>query len=182
MIQDLRIKKTFVFVVSLILLFTIHYSLFTRPVYAHCPLCVAGAAAGITLTRWVGVDDSITGVWIGALLGATAFWLSNSLGRKNRIFFNRHIGLFVYILIFASTLWSFYKFNLIIRMDNIFGYDKLTFGMILGSVIFYLVDVLNIFIKKKNGKRLFPYQSMVFSLGSMIITSIAVYVLINYYI
>ena len=67
-------------------------------------------------------------------------------------------------------------------MDSIFGFDKLTFGMILGSVVFYLVDVLNIFIKKKNGKRLFPYQSMVFSLGSMIITSIAVYVLINYYI
>jgi len=151
-------------------------------VSAHCPLCVAGAAAGITLTRWVGVDDSITGIWIGALLGATAFWLSNSLGRKNRIFFNRYIGLFVYILIFASTLWSFYKFNLIIRMDSIFGFDKLTFGMILGSVVFYLVDVLNIFIKKKNGKRLFPYQSMVFSLGSMVISSIAVYILINYYI
>ena len=48
-------------------------------------------------------------------------------------------SMFVYILIFASTLWSFYKFNLIIRMDNIFGFDKLTFGMILGSVIFIIL-------------------------------------------
>src|SRR3990167_10621507 len=106
MIQDLRIKKTFVFVVSLISLFTIHYSLFTRPVFAHCPLCVAGAAAGITLTRWVGVDDSITGIWIGALLGSLAFWLSRSLGRKNKIFFNRYVGILIYLLIFVTTLWS----------------------------------------------------------------------------
>src|SRR3990167_8422483 len=61
---------------------------------AHCPLCAAGAAVGITLTRWIGIDDSITGVWIAALLGATAFWFSNSLGRKYKIFFNRFIGLF----------------------------------------------------------------------------------------
>ncbi len=151
-------------------------------VYAHCPLCVAGAAVGITLTRWVGVDDSITGIWIGGFLGAIAFWLSNSFGRENIIFFNRFIGALIYLLVFATTLWSFYKFNLIIRMDSIFGFDKLTFGMILGSVIFYLVDILNNFIKRKNGKRLFPYQSMVFSLGSMVVVSIAVYILINYYI
>ncbi len=169
--------------ISLILLFVISFKLITPTlVFAHCPLCVAGAAAGITLTRWVGVDDSITGIWIGGLLGAIAFWLSNSLGQRNKIFFNRIVGLLVYVLIFASTLWSFYAFQLIIRMDNIFGFDKLTFGMILGSIVFYLVDILNIFIKRKNGKRLFPYQSMVFSLGSMLISSIAVYILINYYI
>lgn len=165
----------------LLSLFVVKLS-FPSLVSAHCPLCVAGAAAGITLTRWVGVDDSITGIWIGGLLGAIAFWLSNSLGQRYRIFFNRFIGLLVYILIFTSTLWSFYAFKLIIRMDSLYGLDKLTFGMILGTIVFYLVDILNTFIKRKNGKRLFPYQSMVFSLGSMLITSIAVYILINYYI
>ena len=170
-------------IISFILLSFLVVRLLTPSLaFAHCPLCVAGAAAGITLTRWVGVDDSITGIWIGGLLGAIAFWLCNSLGQRNKIFFNRFVGLLVYILIFVSTLWSFYVFKLIIRMDSIFGFDKLTFGMILGSVVFYSFDILNIFIKKKNGKRLFPYQSMVFSLGSMIIASIVVYVLINYYI
>ena len=90
--------------------------------------------------------------------------------------------IFVYILVFILTLWSFYKFNLIIRMDKILGYDKLTFGMFLGNVLFYLVDVLNSVIKMKNGKSLFPYQSIVFSLGSMIIMSMFVYILINYYV
>src|SRR3989344_8798334 len=106
-------KKLKSIILSLILLLTL-----VRPTYAHCPLCVAGAAAGITLTRWVGVDDSITGIWIGAFLGASAFWLLRLLGQRNKIFFNRFVGAGIYILIFITTLWSFYKFKLVIRMED----------------------------------------------------------------
>ncbi len=60
-------------------LFTLHYALFTPLALAHCPLCVAGAAAGVTLTRWVGVDDSITGVWLAAFLGAIDYGLNKLL-------------------------------------------------------------------------------------------------------
>jgi hypothetical protein len=182
MVNELRINNKTYLITYAFLLLTTYFLLLPRVVFAHCPLCVAGAAAGITLTRWVGVDDSITGIWIGAFLGATAFWLLRSLGQRNKIFFNRFVGAVVYILIFVTTLWSFYKFQLIIRMDKLFGFDKLTFGMVLGSVVFYFVDIVNDFLKKKNGKSLFPYQSMVFSLGSIILVSIATYILINYYI
>ncbi len=167
----------FFFVTILILLFVT-----AGVASAHCPLCVAGAAAGITLTRWIGVDDSITGIWIGAFLGASSFWLLRILGQKNKIFFNRFIGFIVYVFIFVVTLWSFYKFNLVGKMGDVFGFDKLTFGMVVGALVFYLVDILNGFIKKKNGKSLFPYQSMVFSLSSIVFTSLGMYVLINYYI
>jgi len=182
MVDELRINNKTYLKTYAFLLLTTYFLLLPRVVFAHCPLCVAGAAAGITLTRWVGVDDSITGIWIGAFLGATAFWLLSLLGQRNKIFFNRFVGLGIYILVFVTTLWSFYKFKLIIRMDNIFGLDKLTFGMILGSAVFYLVDIVNVFLKRKNGKSLFPYQSMVFSLGSILLASIATYILINYYI
>ena len=171
-------------IIIIIFITVINITLFGFPkeIQAHCPLCVAGAAAGITLTRWVGVDDSITGIWIGAFLGAATFWLLRSLGQRNKLFFKRFVGVGIYILVFITTLWSFYKFKLIIRMDNIFGFDKLTFGMILGSAVFYLVDLVNVFLKRKNGKSFFPYQSMVFSLGSVIVSSVAMYILINYYI
>ncbi|OGM59046.1 hypothetical protein A3A75_05240 [Candidatus Woesebacteria bacterium RIFCSPLOWO2_01_FULL_39_10] len=170
-------KKLKSIILSLILLLTL-----VRPTYAHCPLCVAGAAAGITLTRWVGVDDSITGIWIGAFLGASSFWLLRILGQKNKIFFNRFIRFIVYVFIFVITLWSFYRFNLVGKMGDVFGFDKLTFGMVVGALVFYLVDILNGYIKRKNGKSLFPYQSIVFSLSSMVLSSVAVYILINYYI
>lgn len=34
-----------------------------RGAYAHCPLCVAGAGMGVALSRYLGIDDAVTGVW-----------------------------------------------------------------------------------------------------------------------
>ena len=158
---------------------------FPMQAHAHCPLCVAGAAVGITLTRWVGVDDSITGVWIAALLGATSFWFySWLLGKKIKFVEKNKLFLkpLIYILVWGSTLWSFYKFQLIIRMTQIFGFDKLTFGMLTGGILFYLVDIGDNYLIKKAGKVYFPYQRIVFSLGGMVLLSFIIYILINFYI
>ncbi len=169
------------FKVSLLLfsLLTFHYLLFPSPTLAHCPLCVAGAAAGITLTRWIGVDDSITGVWIGALLISMSFWFATWLlsksGAVRKWKYRSLIKPLVSLLVFGSTLWSFYQFKLIIRMSQIFGLDKLAFGMIAGAILFYIIDLIKI-------KHYFPYQKIVISLGSMTILSLVIYILINYYI
>ena len=153
-----------------------------RIALAHCPLCVAGAGAGLTLSRLLGIDDSITGVWLGALLGASAFWLSRILGRKNKIFFNPAVDLIIYIAVIATTIWSFYKFNLVVKHGDVFGYDKLTFGMVIGGLVFYIQDYVNDLVVKRREKSFFPYQRIVVGLGSMVILSIGIYVLINYYI
>lgn len=161
------------------------YLLMPGVVYAHCPLCVAGAAFGITLTRWIGVDDSITGVWIAALLGASSFWLySWLLGKKIEKVekYKKILKPLIYVLVFVSTLWSFYQFRLIVRMSQLFGFDKLTFGMLTGGILFYLIDVGDNFLIKKNGKVFFPYQRIVFGLGSMVILSLLIYILINFVI
>lgn len=170
--------KLLLLIPALLLVFS--FSLWTPSVAeAHCPLCVAGVAAGVTLTRWVGVDDSITGVWIGGLLGSISLWFYSWLLLKSEKLrkwkFRLAVKPLVYILIFASTLWSFYQFKLIIRMSQIFGLDKLTFGMLAGSILFYAIDLIKI-------KHYFNYQRIVISLGSMVILSLAIYILINYYI
>lgn len=146
---------------------------------AHCPLCVAGAGAGLTLTRWVGVDDSISGVWLAAFLGAISFW-SESLIKRREL--RPKLRPFIFIGIFAATIWSFYKFNLVIRMSQILGLDKLIFGMVIGGVAFYLIDVLDDYIIKRNGKVFFPYQRIIVTLGGILVLSLGVYILINYFI
>lgn len=152
---------------------------FVRPVYAHCPLCVAGAGVGISLSRVLGIDDSITGVWLAALLGAMSFWISNSI-KKTYIPLQK---LAIYLAIFVTTTISFYRFGLINEHNGlIFNLPKLTFGIITGGVLFYFVDKVNTAIKERKGKVLFPYQTIVLSLGSMLILSIGIYVLINYFI
>lgn len=164
-------------------------TLAASPAAAHCPLCVVGAGAGLSLARAFGIDDSITGVWIAALLGALALWTNNLL-KKQYISFQREL---LYLGFFGLTLWSFYSFNdfTISKYDfalidthagQIFGLDKLTFGIIVGGVLFYLVDVANALIRQKRGKSFFPYQGVVISLAGMLILSVLVWVLINYYV
>lgn len=161
------------------LIFT--YSLIlAKPVSAHCPLCVAGAGIGLSLARILGVDDSITGVWVAALLGASSFYFSTFTLRKIKFPFKKTI---VYLLIFGSTLWSFYIFNLVdLHAGDIFGLHKFTFGVISGAVIFYLTDIIDNYLIKKHGGVFFPYQRVVASLGGMLYLSMFNYILINYLI
>lgn len=154
--------------------------MFPTPVGAHCPLCVAGAGIGLSLARVMGVDDSITGVWLAAFLGATSFYFTTFTLRKIKFPFKK---LTVYILIFASTLWSFYKFKLVdIHAGDVLGLHKLTFGMLSGAIMFYLVDIIDAYIIKKHGKVYFPYQRMIVSLGGMLYLSMFNYILINYFV
>lgn len=153
--------------------------IFAPTTLAHCPLCVAGAGVGLSLSRLLGIDDSITGVWLAALLGATSFW-SESLIKNREL--RTKLRPLIFIGIFAATIWSFYKFNLVIRMSQLFGLDKLTFGMIVGGVAFYLIDALDDYIIRRKGKVFFPYQRIIVTLGGMLVLSLGVYILINYFI
>ena len=169
--------KKIITIFSLIITFSL---VLARPVSAHCPLCVAGAGIGLSLARILGVDDSITGVWIAALLGASSFYFSTFTLRKIKFPFKKAI---VYLLIFGSTLWSFYKFNMVdLHAGDIFGIHKLTFGVISGAVMFYVVDIIDAYLIKKHGGVYFPYQRVVASLGSMLYLSMFNYILINYFI
>jgi hypothetical protein len=170
-------KKTKIFSIFLFLLTSFY--ILPREALAHCPLCTAGAGAGLFLSRWLGIDDSITGVWMAAFLAASSLWLANSLKKK----YIPGQNTLIYLAVFASTIWSFYTFKLVSEHAGlIMGIPKLIFGMLAGGILFYLVDILNLVIKKIRGKSLFPYQSIVFSLGSMLFLSLALFIFINYYI
>src|SRR3972149_8560098 len=80
--------------------------------YAMCPVCTVAVAAGIGLSRWLGVDDTITGLWIGGLIVALIWWTINWLNKKNIRFKGRKIlvviGYLVLIILplhFMKILW-----------------------------------------------------------------------------
>lgn len=170
-----KLATTFLAIFTLI---TVH-TFATREALAHCPLCVAGTGAGLVFSRWLGIDDSITGVWIAAFLGAMSLWFANTVKKKYLPLQN----LVIYIGVFGATLWSFYAFNLIDEHAGlIMGIPKLTFGIVTGGIVFYLVEAGNTLIKKKRGKVLFAYQPIVFSLVAMLVLSVAIFIFINYFI
>jgi len=180
-------KKIFSFFLALIgLIF------FPGAAYAHCPLCVGGAAIGLSVARFFGIDDAITGVWLAAFIGAISFWFDSWLAKKIKVK-PRILRPVIYIVLFGLTIWSFYALNdymiskvrfylINTHAGQIFGLDKLTFGVISGGILFYLVDALDTFIIKRNGKVYFPYQKIVVSLGSILVLSLGIYILMNYFI
>ena len=42
--------------------------------YAICPICTLAVGAGVGLSRWLGVDDTVTGLWIGGLTVSMILW------------------------------------------------------------------------------------------------------------
>ncbi|MEM1974214.1 MAG: hypothetical protein QXN68_05450 [Thermoplasmata archaeon] len=68
--------KDYLWRYKIILLIFIFLPIF---VFAHCPLCTAGAGIGAIIAKELGTKSSAIGVWIGGFSVALGWWLSNIL-------------------------------------------------------------------------------------------------------
>ena len=55
---------------------------FIKPVQAVCPVCTVAVGAGVGISRLIGIDDSITGVWIGGLIISSGLWMGDFIRKK----------------------------------------------------------------------------------------------------
>lgn len=147
-------------------------------VQAHCPLCTAAVGTGVMVTRFYGVDDTIAGVWIGALIISTALWLSRVLKEK----YGKKVplqSLSLSALAFLSTAVPFYLAGLIGNPDyTIFGMDKLLLGMLTGSVMTWLGTSISGKIRDIRN-RVFPFQTIAVTLISLVLTSTAFWLVVR---
>jgi hypothetical protein len=160
--------------------------IFLAPLTARavCPACTLVVGAGIGLTRWLGVDDTISGVWIGGLIVSMILWMINWLNKKNIRFPFRKIAswVFTYLIILLPLYWK----GVIGHPSNtitIFNYyiDKILFGVFCGSVVFLFSAWLYNFLKKRNGgKPYFPFQKIVMPVLFLAILSVVFYIISKY--
>lgn len=152
---------------------------FTLPVEAFCPVCVVAVGAGLELSHYLGIDDTITGLWVGALLIGLSAWTIEWLGKKKINF--RGKKTVVYLTYYALTIIPLYYAGLIGQYGHTFwGTDKLLLGIIFGSVVFFLGGMLNLRLKKQNGgKAYLPFQKVIIPVGLLLILSIIFYFLIK---
>lgn len=165
-------KKIFKFLIFLPALFI------AGSAKAVCPVCVVAVGAGIGLSRWLGVDDLITGVWIGGLTVSLIIWTIGWLNKKNINFdFKRTI---VAVIYYFSILASLHFTEILWHPQNRFlGIDKIIFGIIAGSFIFLFSVRLHEFLKAKNqGKSYFPYQKVIIPFSSLIVASFIFYLIL----
>ena len=146
---------------------------------AVCPLCTIAVGAGVGLSRYLGIDDTITGLWLGALILSSSLWLIDWFEKKKIKFFARNqIAIASFYLIVLLPLY----FSGIIghKYNTLFGIDKLLLGCFLGTIIFIKAVFADKYLRKlNNNKVILPYQKVVIPVVFLIIASIIVYLLLG---
>jgi len=148
-------------------------------VKAVCPVCVVAIGTCVGLSRWFGVDDVISGLWIGGLIISMIIWFLDWLNKKNIYFkFRNQI---VFLSFYLFTIWPLYLADIMGHpLNKIWGIDKILFGIIIGSLLLTSAVFTNGILKKKNnGKVYFPYQKVVIPLLFLLIISVIFHFIIG---
>ena len=146
--------------------------IFANVTKAVCPVCIVAVGAGLGFSRWFGVDDVISSLWIGALLASISWWTIIWLNKKGWDFkFQKIIIPAAYYLL---TLLPLYFIDIVGHpLNKIFGIDKIILGSFLGTTIFLATVWFHNFLKTKNsGKSFFPYQRVAVPVSILIIISL----------
>ena len=155
--------------------------IFAKKALAVCPICTVAVGAGVGLSRCLGIDDSITGLWIGGLTVSMITWTISWFGKKNINFKGKNIITAVgyYLLIVVPLYFMGIIGNPLNSLCGC-GLDKLLLGIIAGSSAFYFGASWYFFLKEKNnGHAYFPFQKVVMPISPLIILSIIFYFLIK---
>jgi hypothetical protein len=143
---------------------------------AFCPLCTVAVGAGVGLARWLNVDDTITGLWVGGLLVSVSIWTIEWLQQKKFTFPGMNI--IVPTLYYLFVIGPFYSLGIMGHPANtLWGIDKLLVGIIFGSVFFYLGGHSYRIIKARRGKAHFQFQKVVMPILPLVILTIVFYLL-----
>jgi len=144
---------------------------------AVCPACAIAVGTGVGLSRWLGVDDVISGIWLGGLIVSMTSWSLSWLEKKGIRFPFRAAA--TSILFYLFIVVPLYFSGIIGHPLNTFcGIDKLLLGTGIGSVVFLISIRIDNFLKKKNNNRsFFRYQKVALPLVSLFSISLIVYIL-----
>ncbi len=142
---------------------------------ATCPVCTVAIASGLGLCRYIGIDDVVSGLWVGGLLFSLAISINNALKKKGKSF--KFSG---FILFIATYLLLFIPLHLtgVIghSFNEIAGMDRLIFGSICGSILVFLSSLSSEGLKKLNHNKVyFPYQRVVIPFVVLLVFSFIFY-------
>ncbi len=138
---------------------------------AVCPVCTVAVTTGVGLSRWLGVDDTITGLWIGGVIVSLIIWTASWMEAHNIRFKGR--GLITAISYYLLVCLPLYFAGIIGDPHNtLWGADKLALGIVVGSLGFYAGAWSYEWLKKRNkGRAYFPFQKVIMPLIPLILLS-----------
>lgn len=168
-------KKTAAFFQASLAIATITVPAATK---AFCPVCTVAVGAGLGLSRYLKIDDAISGIWIGAILMSTSLWFASYLKKKNK---NTLWAILFAVFLYVTTFVPLKYYGVIGHSDNaLLGLDKLVLGSIIGTIAFPPTIILNNKIKSSNnGKSYFPLQKVVVPIVVLLLLSLIMYLIVR---
>lgn len=155
------------------------FALFAFPAQAHavCPICTIAVGAGLGISRWIGIDDSVTGIWVGGLILSSGLWLADWVTKKKwEIPYLKFLSiLLMTIFVIPPLYWS----KMIgIAGNTLWGIDKVLLGTAIGSVIFILGVVIDKLLRNTNNGKVYVYfQKVIIPVFLLTITSFVLYLI-----
>ena len=137
-----------------------------------CPVCTFAIGASLGVARKLGLQDSIIGLWSGALLAILGYWTIKIFDKHNWNFLGRDK-----LIIFLSVaMIGFIYMGKVEYIPTviwfIFYMDPILFSAILGMFIFVYSEKFYQWMKKRNnGHAHFPFEKVVLPVVLLIITS-----------
>ena len=142
---------------------------------AVCPVCTVAVGAGVGLSRLIGIDDSVAGIWLGGLILSSALWMADWIRkRKWKIPAPEFLATLLMLLFVIPPLyWS----KMIGLSDNtLWGIDKILLGIIIGLLIFLLAVFIDKWLRTSNADKVYIYyQKIIVPLFLLSITSFIFY-------
>ncbi len=153
---------------------------FVKSVNAHCPLCTVGAAAAAGGAAWLGVNNAVIGVFLGAFAVSMGWWVSKLI-KKQYVPYQMAL---IILFSFATTIFPLLPlitgfYPLYISMMGDYGsllnrtylVNLFLFGSIIGGIIVSVTPWLSKKISDSRGKTL-PYQGIILTFALLIILGI----------
>lgn len=153
--------KKIVFLLSMIL----SSNAFANPA---CAVCTVAMGAFLGIARKLGVADNTAGVWIGALILMTYYFVIKFVEAKKWTFkfYKPFWGLMT--LLIVPVMYKFVPY----MANTFFGVDAFLVSMLAGAFTFWLSQVVYQKLKEKNGGHAhFPFEKVVFAIVSLLIVS-----------
>lgn len=143
-----------------------------------CPVCVVAIGAGLGFSRWFGIDDLVSSVWIGVMFVSLISWTLVYMKKKGWGFHDD--GVIITLSYIVLTYIPLYYAGIVGHPQNqIWGIDKIIAGSIIGGTAVYMGYGLHLYLKKKNNnKSYFAYQRVAIPILILLITSIVLWKII----
>ncbi len=161
------------FKIGLLALILILFS--PTPAYAVCPVCTIAVGAGLGISRYLGIDDTVSSIWIGGLILSSSFWLNDFFKKRNWYF--PQMKLVTTFLFYLLTLLPLYLSKMIgLPGNTLYGIDKVLLGIIVGTGVFLIGIKLDQWLRQRNNGRVYvAYQKVLAPVSLLSTASLLLY-------